>query len=70
MNDAIIDAQIHRFGKHVALYVGNGETVYITPNDARTLANALNACADEIVNVPNFAQSTVGSKEWQFKGKR
>lgn len=70
MQDAAISAQVHRFRDHVALYVGNGETVYITPADARTLADALNACADDVKTNPNFCLSQVGSKEWCFNGKR
>ncbi len=70
MNDATISAQVHRFRDHVALYVGNGETVYVKPQDARTLGEALLACADDVEIQPNFSLSQVGTKEWHFQGKR
>ena len=38
-------AQVHRFRESVAVHVGNGETVYFSPKDARKLARALNAAA-------------------------
>lgn len=41
-------AQVHRFGDCVAVYVGDGSTVYLTPSDARKLAKALNACAKDV----------------------
>jgi hypothetical protein len=41
-------AQVHRFGDCVAAYLGNGETVYLTPKDAKKLARALNACARDV----------------------
>jgi hypothetical protein len=70
MDDATIPAQVHRLRDHVAVYLGNGETVYIRPIDARTIAFALNECAHDIENIPNFSHSQFGSMEWQFKGKR
>lgn len=41
-------AQVHRFGDCVAMYLSNGETVYMTPKDARAIAKSLNACARDI----------------------
>lgn len=41
-------AQIHRFGDCIAMYLSNGETVYMTPQDARKIAKNLNACARDI----------------------
>lgn len=69
MQDHIICSQVHRFHGHVALYVDNGQTVYITPADARTLADALNACADDVQNQPDFSHSQFALKQFQFIGK-
>lgn len=41
-------AQVYRFGDCIALYIRNGKTIYITPNDAKSLARVLNACAKDI----------------------
>lgn len=41
-------AQIHRFGDCVAMFLSNGETVYMTPKDARKIAKNLNACARDV----------------------
>lgn len=46
----MIAAQVHRFGDKVAVYVGNGETTYLTAKQARALARALNGCARSVVN--------------------
>jgi len=36
-----LSADVHRFRDHVAMDVGTGETVYLTPKQARKLARAL-----------------------------
>lgn len=41
-------AQVHRFGDCVAMFLSKGETVYMTPKDARAIAKALNTCARDI----------------------
>ena len=43
-------ANIHRFHRFVAVaFIGiDGETVYLTADDARRLAAALQACADDV----------------------
>lgn len=38
-------AQVHRFHDRVALHAGKGETVYLSPKNARKMARALNAAA-------------------------
>ena len=38
-------AQVHRFRDRVAVYAGKGETVYLSPKNARKMARALNAAA-------------------------
>lgn len=56
-----LNANVHRFRDYVAAHVGTGETVYMTPKQARTLARALHAAARDAENVP-FAQSRLGNK--------
>ena len=41
-------AQIHRFGDCVAMFLSTGETVYMTPKDARKIAKNLNACSRDV----------------------
>lgn len=43
-----MSAQVHRFHHRVAVYVGTGQTVYLLIEEARALANALDACALDI----------------------
>jgi len=43
-----MSAQVHRFGDCVAASLGTGETVYLTPKDAKKLARTLNACASNV----------------------
>ena len=70
MNDATITARVHRFRNHVAVSLDNGQTVYLNPIDARTLAFALNECAHDIENVTNFSESQFNTSDFEFKGKR
>lgn len=53
-------AQVHRFRDKVAVYVGKGETVYLSPKNARKLARALNVAARS-VDRESFAESTCGT---------
>lgn len=48
--------QIHRFRNTVALSVGDGGTVYVSPSMARTIANQLEECAMD-VDVRKFGAS-------------
>ncbi|ATW58300.1 hypothetical protein CNR37_00093 [Pseudomonas phage ventosus] len=41
-------AQVHRFREKVAIYLANGETVYLTPKEAKEVAKALNGAAKDI----------------------
>lgn len=50
-------AQIHRFRDKVALYVGNGDTVYLSRNDAERIAKALDDCATDVGNISDFSRS-------------
>lgn len=45
-----IPAQVHRFRDCVGLYVGTGETVYLTPPQARQLTRAINRVARSCEN--------------------
>lgn len=56
-------AQVHRFRDKVAAYLGSGETVYMTPQDARWFARQLNAAARDIKERPNFCDSQFGTAE-------
>ena len=53
-------AQVHRFRDKVAVYVGSGKTVYLSPGNARKLARALNAAARSCDKGP-FVDSTCGT---------
>ena len=55
-------AQVHRFGNKVAVYVGNGETTYITVKQAYALAKALRDCAKSVVDV-KFVDSSFRTVE-------
>ena len=53
-------AQVHRFREKVAVYVGGGETIYMSAKNARKLARALNAAARSCER-ETFAESTCGT---------
>ncbi len=50
-------AQVHRFRDKVAVYVGTGDTVYLDPNTAQQLAQALDDCATDCFNISRFEHS-------------
>lgn len=58
-------AQIHRFGDCVALYVGTGQTIYITPKEAKAIAKQLNACAKDIAE-HSFGKGTFKTYQIEF----
>ena len=66
----MVTMQVHRFGNQIAAYLGNGETVYLTPAEARAFARALNKAAREISAGTPFTQSTVGTFSRRVDGKR
>jgi len=47
MSNEII-ASVHRFHDTVAVYIGMGETIYLSAKEAAALARALNACSRDI----------------------
>jgi hypothetical protein len=42
-------ASVHRFKGNVAIHVGGGGTVYLTPKEAAALAAALQKCKRDIL---------------------
>ena len=52
--------QVHRFHEAVALFAGKGETVYLTPLDARLLGEALIIAADD-AETRKFTESACGT---------
>lgn len=64
----VVNAQVHRFRDHVAVYVGTGETVYLDPKQAKALARALNKAAHSCEN-EDFAQATCGTHSFEFGSK-
>lgn len=57
MNQTKRFAQVHRYYDCVAAYLGDGSTVYMTPEKARRIAEALNACARDVAEFPDFGNS-------------
>ncbi len=57
-------SRVYRFQDAVALYLGaeTGETVYLTPQDARGVANALLVASGDVRRV-EFTNSTLGTWE-------
>ena len=54
-----VHAHVHRFhGKAAIAFTGvPGPTLYLTPEDAAALAQALQQCADDIRACPSFTDS-------------
>ena len=59
-------AQIHRYGDKVAIYIGTGQTVYLTPEEAKAIAKVLNACARNVKEEPKFSHSNFKTVEFKF----
>lgn len=53
-----MSTQVHRFHDTVAVYVGDGQTTYLTPDQAIELGQALAAFGYDVNNVP-FVESTL-----------
>lgn len=62
-------AQVHRFRDSVAVWIGTGETVYMTPRDARRFARAINKAAKSCES-ESFADSTCGTAAFDFEDGR
>ena len=41
-------AQIHRFGEKVAIYIGTGETVYLSIDEAKQISQAMDDCIHDV----------------------
>lgn len=54
-------ARLHRFGKHVALEIGLGETVYLSPEMAEELSMELRLYATD-VRTTSFVDSQIGTQ--------
>jgi hypothetical protein len=64
-----VKGQVHRFRDSVALYIGTGETVYVSAADARKIARALNRAAKSCASEP-FAQSSGLTFAFSFQDGR
>ena len=56
---------LHRFHDQVALWLGNGETLYLDPNQALKIARALNKCAKEIKTGVKFQDSKINTIDFK-----
>lgn len=56
--EAKLIASVHRFRDKIAVFVGNGETTYLTVAQARKLADAIGSCARDVEFGPDFPRST------------
>lgn len=63
-----VHAQVHRFRDDVAIYLGKGETVYLTPKEARQLSAAINRAAKSC-ETETFTESTCGTTRFDFGGR-
>ena len=70
MQNDLIPVSVCRFRDLVQVSVGNGESVYIKPQDARALAKALLDCENDIVERPVYQHSEFTPKDFLFQGKR
>lgn len=61
--------QVHRFRDRIGAHLGTGQTAYLTPQEARAFARALNKVAREIAAGVPFHQSTVGTFSATIKGE-
>lgn len=50
-------AQVHRHQNDVCAYLGDGQTVRLSPAEARKLSKALLECAQDVKKNPSFIDS-------------
>ncbi len=62
-------ASIYRFRDRVAVHIGTGATVYLSPADARKIARALNAAARDI-GERKFTESTLATVDLEWQGRK
>ena len=60
-----IPAQVHRFRDSVAVHLGTGETVYLTPREARQFTRAINKVARSC-DSESFAESAGNTHAFEF----
>ena len=53
-------AQVHRFGDEVAVWLGDGKTIYLTPKAANAIADAMHQCTNDI-SCNKFTNSAFGT---------
>ena len=56
-------ASVHRFRDKVAVYLGTGETTYLTQEQALDLAVAMCDCSQDIETHPKFSESEFTTTE-------
>jgi hypothetical protein len=59
-------AQIHRFHDKVAMYLGDGQTVYLKPHDAMVLASKMLECYRDI-EARRFRDSTFATFDMELE---
>ena len=55
-------SNVHRFHDAVAVSVGDGNTTYLTPDEASELSVLLQSCAQDVMDRP-YVKSTFDSTE-------
>lgn len=68
MQNKTINANVHRFNDHVAISIGDGKTLYLTPKDAAILARSLKDFSDDC-NTIKFTNSCKWPESFHFEGK-
>ena len=58
------NAHVHRFHDRVALSLpGDGQTVYLTADEAAWLADMVGACAKDVNDCPRYVDSSFSTRE-------
>lgn len=63
-----VPMNVHRFNDDVAVFIGNGSTIYIPAEAAIRLSSALRDCADDI-SARKFVDSKFTSWDLEVNGK-
>lgn len=61
-------AHVYRFNDRVAVYLGDGSTVYLQPREAKAIAAAMNACRRDIAKC-DFVSSQMGTLDFELSEK-
>lgn len=62
-------AQVHRFRDKVAIYIGTGDTVYLSADMAEAIGHALLNCSEDVRD-REFTNSAFTTEEFKFTGER